>query len=315
MKTTLIIVCTLLWSQTLLAQNLAQKHLSQLPPLPENICSISSADEDSYRSRILKVIEAIEVDVERIEQLQPTQNQMMQSLSKKTGISQQKLNKLSNSDNEAEGERLMQQKVLEQYGMSVEDIKKIENMSEAEQEQWAKTYAKTGKAKQKQAQDKKLYSNSEEISKLEKEFAVYTTSWSAMQLDFDKQERLAKAKLDTCLEKVRRNAPEPRYQGEHCINEKAIEEYLAKNEQPCYEAYCSHMTPKKKLLITKKEADLPKMIVLITQIQTLKNNLLNEQTGINLNATQTPEVAALALVKEFAKDMYDVFLPIANPYR
>lgn len=315
MKTTFILICMLLGGQTLSAQNLAQKHLAQLPPLPNNICSISSVEDEAYRNRIQKVIEAIDADVERIEQQLPTQNQMIKSLSQKTGISQQKLNELSNSDNEAEGEKLIPQETLEASSITAEDLKKLENMSEAERQQWAMNFAKLGNAKQEQIQSEQIYSYTEKISKIEEELAAYTSSWSAMQLNFDEQEKLARANLDSCLKRVQRNAPKPKYQGEHCINEKAIEEYLAKNEQPCYEAYCSLMSPKKKLLFNKKEADLPKMFVLITQMQTLQNKMLKEQTGINLNATQTSEVAALALVKEFAKEMFDVYLPIATPYK
>ena len=290
------------------AQQLAQKYLSQLPPLPDNICKVSDAEENNYRNQIIALIAAIDAEVERMGNQLPSEKQALQTLSKKTGISKQQLNEMENSDNESASEKQMLQKTLNEYGISMDEIKNLENMSEAEQQEWGENYAKSDKRIQKQKQDKSQFKQSEQVNALEKELAGYTSEWGKMQTDYEKHEKVAKADLDSCLEQVRKNAPQPKYQGEHCINQKAIDEYFEKNEPPCYTAYCAYLSPKKKMILNKKKADLPKMCELTTRLQSLRNDMLKSQSGINLNSTGINEVSALNLVKEYAKEMENVFL-------
>jgi len=42
---------------------------------------------------------------------------------------------------------------------------------------------------------------------------------------------------------------------------------------------------------------------LLSQIQTIQNDQVKGQTGLDLNASQSNELAALDLVKEFAEEM------------
>lgn len=51
------------------------------------------------------------------------------------------------------------------------------------------------------------------------------------------------------------------------------------------------------------KADLPKMCELTTRLQSLRNEMLKSQSGINLNTTDINEIPALNLVKEYAKEM------------
>lgn len=307
MRNSIATLCLFLAGQFISAQQLANKHLSQLPPVPDNICGISENEEDSYRTQVLNVIAAIDADVERLEKQLPTENQAKKSLSKKKGFSQQELNELTNSDDEDKGEKLMKEKMLKEHGISMEDVEDLENMSEADQKKWAENYARSGKANQKQMQDKSRFNRSAEINKLENELAQYTARWSTMLQEYSQQEKLAKAGLDTCVERMRRNAPKPIYQGEACINQKAIDDYFAKNEPDCYKVYCNNLSIKKKLIINSKKADLPRMFALLTELNSLRNQMLKAQSGINLNAADMQEISAMALVKEFANDLYQIF--------
>lgn len=56
-------------------------------------------------------------------------------------------------------------------------------------------------------------------------------------------------------------------------------------------------------MLNKKKADLPKMCELTTRLQSLRNEMLKSQSGINLNTTDINEIPALNLVKEYAKEM------------
>lgn len=285
------------------AQELAQKYLSQLPSFPDNICSVSDAEEDNYRNQIITLIAAIDAELERLEKQLPSENQALQALSQKTGISKQQLNEMENSEDESVNENQILQKTLNEYGISMDEIKNLENMSEAEQQKWGENYAKSDKRIQKQNHDKSQFKRSEQMNDLEKELAYYTSEWGKMQTNYEKHEKIAKADLDYCLEELRKNAPQPQYQGEHCINQKAIDEYFEKNEPHCHNSYCNNLSSKKKIILSKKKADLPKMCELTTRLQILRNEMLKSQSGINLNATGINEIPALNLVKEYAKEM------------
>ncbi len=290
-------------------RNPAQKYLAQLPPFPDNLCSIRESEENAFRNGILTVVEAIGDEVLRIERQQPTRKQMTQSLSEETGISTGELNRLAENGDEEDGERLMEQKLKDDYGISLEELDNLENMSEAEQKQWADNYAKKhatytqGKAMQ--AENHDMVNMSNRMEELIGEITTYQTTWATMEHELSQQDILARNELDVCLERVKRGAPEPKYQGEHCINQKAIDEYFMYNEPPCHQAYCQRITPLKIHTLNRKRVDLYKMFVLFEELQTIQNEMLERQTGIDLNGIESPVVSALTLVREYAYDMYD----------
>ena len=179
-------------------------------------------------------------------------------------------------------------------------------MSKDEQEKWGKEYSKTDKSKQTVQKAKSDYQSADEINKLNAEITAYINDWKAMQMDLGKHQRIAKTECDTCIEKVQRSAPEPRYQGEHCVNEHAIYEYIEKNEAICYNNYCNYMTPKTKVYLNKKKADLPKLYELLARKNKLENDIAKSETGIEMNNVVSEDLIALALVKEFAKEMLNV---------
>ena len=306
MKNTVILISLMWITQSLSAQNTLIKYMSKLPPLPEDFCNTNSAAYINFSDQVTKVIATIDDEIERIQKQTPTENQALKDISKKTGISTQKLNELINSEDEGEAEKLMQQQVQKQYGVSLSEFENVTNMSPAEQEKWAKEYAKTDKAKQSSQKAKSDYQSADEINKLNAEITAYINDWTAMQMDLQKHQRLAKTECDTCIEKVQRSAPEPRYQGEHCVNAHAIYEYIEKNEAICYNNYCNYMTPKTKVYLNKKKADLPKLYELLARKNKLENDIAKSETGIEMNNVVSEDLIALALVKEFAKEMLNV---------
>lgn len=287
----------------------ARKYLAQLPPFPDNICSIKEPEENAFRNGILTVVEAIGDEVLRIERQQPTQQQMTKSLSEESGISTNELNRLAENGDEEDGERLMEQKLKDEYGITLAEVDNLENMSEAEQKQWAENAAKnranTTEGKSALAEDQIMVNLNNRMEELVGEITAYQTKWASMEHELSKQEKQAREELDVCMQRVKNGAPEPKYQGEHCTNQKAIDEYFKYNEPPCHQAYCQRISPLKMHNLERKRADLYKMFVLFEELQTIQNEMLERQTGINLNTTESPAIGALTLVREYAYDMYD----------
>ncbi len=303
MKNTVILISLMWITQSLSAQNTLIKYMSKLPPLPEDFCNTNSAAYSNFSDQVTKVIATIDDEIERIQKQTPTENQALKDISKKTGISTQKLNELINSEDEGEAEKLMQQQVQKQYGVSLSEFENVANMSKDEQEKWGKEYSKTDKSKQTVQKGKNNYQSAEEINRLNAEITAYINDWKAMQMDLQKHQRIAKTECDTCIEKVQRSAPEPRYQGEHCVNEHAIYEYIEKNEAICYNNYCNYMTPKTKVYLNKKKADLPKLYELLARKNKLENDIAKSQTGIDMNNMVSPDIIALGLIRDFANEM------------
>lgn len=306
----ILLFLNFIFLNSLLAQSPANKYLAQLPPLPDNMCAISDVEDESFRNRILSVIETIDTEVERIEKQQPTQAQMTKSITQQTGISEDKINEITNSQDENEGEKIANQKMQTEYGISIEEAKKMEQMSEKELQQWGENYTKnqpkTIQETKKQSNEKQLVVLTTEIEKVNAELTTYITNWSNMELELKRQDQLANKELTECLEKVKNNTPKPKYQGEALINGNEIDEYIAKNEKLCHQNYCNRISPLKIQTLNKKKADLQKMIALSIRLQTLQNDMLKIQTGIDLNATEANIIGALALVKEYAKEMYNL---------
>ena len=66
------------------------------------------------------------------------------------------------------------------------------------------------------------------------------------------------------------------------------------------------MTPKTKVYLNKKKADLPKLYELLARKNKLENDIAKSETGIEMNNVVSEDLIALALVKEFAKEMLNV---------
>ena len=284
-----VVIILWIFSQLISAQQLAQNYLSNLPKFPDNGCTVTETNKKAFYQQIDRVIEAIESDIERIHKQQSSvdQNQLPGKA----------------SDGEASGEQLAQQKLMKDHGISSMDLKKLENMSEEELQEWGKKYVASNQGKQSQSSARKQYNINTELQDLQNRLSTYKEGWMKMQAEYEKKEKQAKTDLDLCLEMVLKNAPEPQYRGEACINQKVIDEYVAKNEQRCNDNYCQTVTPLKKQMISKKMGELPQVLRLLSQIQTIQNDQVKGQTGLDLNASQSNELAALDLVKEFAEEM------------
>lgn len=284
-----VVIILWIFSQLISAQQLAQNYLSNLPKFPDNGCTVTETNKKAFYQQIDRVIEAIESDIERIHKQQSSadQNQLPGKA----------------SDGEASGEQLAQQKLMKDHGISSMDLKKLENMSEEELQEWGEKYVASNQGKQSQSSARKQYNINTELQDLQNRLSTYKEGWMKMQAEYEKKEKQAKTDLDLCLEIVLKNSPEPQYRGEACSNQKVIDEYVAKNEQRCNDNYCQTTAPLKKQMINKKWGELPQVLRLLSQIQTAQNNQVKRQAGLDLNASQSNELAALDLVKEFAEEM------------
>ncbi len=136
-----------LLSLTVQAQTTAKAFLSQLPAVPNTVCNADTSTINRYMAQINKVRNGIEAENDRLG-IQATANweknkdKMLSTNAANLGLSKSDMQKLMNENiSEKEGLAIANKSVENRYGTSVEELQKVANMSEAEQEQWAKDFA------------------------------------------------------------------------------------------------------------------------------------------------------------------------------
>lgn len=70
------------------------------------------------------------------------EDEFLSNAARQAGISQADLEELQKNDgNEAKAREIAEESIKSQFNLSMDEIENLSEMSEAEQEQWAKNYA------------------------------------------------------------------------------------------------------------------------------------------------------------------------------
>lgn len=106
------------------AQSTPEAFLSQLPTVPAINCVADTNEVNRFTDRIYKVKVALKENIDRI-------HSQIQS----------DIGQIPNNVNEKQSRKAAEKAVSEQYGFSLQDLEKVGEMSDAEQEKWAQQYA------------------------------------------------------------------------------------------------------------------------------------------------------------------------------
>ncbi len=129
------------------AQSTPEAFLSQLPAVPSSVCNDDTSTINRYMAQISKVRSGIEAEEDKLG-VQATANweknkdKMLSTNAANLGLNTSDMKKLMNENiSEDEGLAIANKSVESRYGTSMEELQKVADMSEAEQEQWAKNFA------------------------------------------------------------------------------------------------------------------------------------------------------------------------------
>lgn len=134
------------------AQSTPEAFLSQLPSPPTGNCTADRAEIDRFSDRIYKVQEQIRQTIDRIHadvqaDTEKNKNKIVSNAIRQSGLNKSDVQKLQNSNgNEAEGRKAAEKVISEQYGISMQELETVGEMSDAEQEKWAQQYAEQMKS-------------------------------------------------------------------------------------------------------------------------------------------------------------------------
>lgn len=129
------------------AQSTPEAFLGQLPTPPTINCAADRAEIDRFSDRINKVQEQIRQVIDRIHadaqaDMEKNKSKIMSKAIQQSGLSKSDVHNLQQSDgSEEEGRKAAEKVVSEQYGISLQELEKVGEMSDAEQEKWAQQYA------------------------------------------------------------------------------------------------------------------------------------------------------------------------------
>ncbi len=143
----LLLFAILILNISVKAQQTPEAFLSQLPTPPAVNCAADRAEIDRFTDRIYQVKATLKEVVDRIHtdsqaNMAKNKNKIVSNAIQQSGLNKNDAQKLQQSDgSEKEGRKATEKVVSEQYGVSLQELEKVGEMSDAEQEKWAQQYA------------------------------------------------------------------------------------------------------------------------------------------------------------------------------
>lgn len=129
------------------AQTTPESFLSQLPAIPTVACAADTSEISRFTDKIYQVKSDLREVVDRIHakshaDMEKNKNKIISNQIKQSGLDKSDVQKLQESDgSEEQGLKVAEKIVSEQYGVSMQDLEKVGEMSDEEQEKWAQNYA------------------------------------------------------------------------------------------------------------------------------------------------------------------------------
>ncbi|MDD3080552.1 MAG: hypothetical protein PHH37_15830 [Paludibacter sp.] len=175
-------VLFLLQAGVLKAQSTPEAFLAQLPAIPSSVCGVDTSVVNHFMNQIDKTKEAIQDEIDRFQartgvDLKKINDKILSSVAAQLGLNMNDTNHLQNENiSDGQKNKVIDKSLKNQYGLSMNEVSKVANMSEAEQQQWAQNYAnqQMQKAKQNPKEALKNQPKYNRIIKLQKEqMAIY----------------------------------------------------------------------------------------------------------------------------------------------
>lgn len=157
-KISIIFIVFFTFLSQIQAQKTAFEYLKNAPAIPASVCSCSEKIQQDFESSISAFADIVTKDARkraRADESYMEQNKeqikssMMKEMSAKSGMSQQELEAMKNKKMSKEDKQAMANKMLQQYNLSMDEVKNMKNMDDNAKKAWAQSYATGQMAKAK----------------------------------------------------------------------------------------------------------------------------------------------------------------------
>jgi len=132
---------------TVKAQTTPEAFLAQLPPVPNVACTADSSVVNHFTNRIYEVKSALQQVIDRIHaEVQANEEKLkdkaLSNAVRQSGLSKKEMEQLQQENVTEEHALKAANKVIgKQYNLSLQELEKVGEMSDADQEKWAQNYA------------------------------------------------------------------------------------------------------------------------------------------------------------------------------
>ena len=149
MKKLLLILALIVITSVSFAQVTPESFIGLLPSIPNNACSMKMAERNQYSSYVDSLLQLIDNERERRNQVIDAnaniyEKQAMNNVSKQYGLSQEDINKLQNEDGMTEEEKnaIINKALRNSADVSLDEVKNLKKMNKEEKTAWAEAYGK-----------------------------------------------------------------------------------------------------------------------------------------------------------------------------
>ncbi len=265
--------------------------LSQLPSVPSVACASDRSVVDKFSDRIYEVKASLKEVIDRFHE-----------------EAEAKGEELQNNSDEKKSLKTAEKDISEQYGVSMSDLEKVGEMSDAEQEKWAQNYA--GKMMQQAQKDPKAAIKKGDhsarlfqLAKEQKELGETITSRmervSAIFKSVDQQDTIELKKLEERIKPLEK---------ELCSGICTAAEIARSNaaEKQIYNLkiqYCEKMSPLQSNALNQYLTTLKSLFPIYRRLTEVQNETARDQFGdivpVDLSCYSAVDEYATALLKAY----------------
>lgn len=223
------------------AQSTPEALLSKLPAVPSINCTADRAEIDHFKEQVSKVQAAIKQEIDRINAdaqayIEKSKGRLEDDAIRQSGMSKSDVQKLQQSDGSEKERRKVADKVVgEKYGVSLQELEKVSEMSETDQKQWALNIAEQMQSQamkdpkatmKKNDKNMRLFELSKEQKLLAEEVMERTNRIRQISDNLDAQYSIEKRKLEAKLRPLREQICSGRCSDEQLARSKAAEKEI-----------------------------------------------------------------------------------------
>ena len=278
------------FSSQIKAQSTPEAFLGLLPVIPSSVCTCDDSDVDAFIDQIILVKGKIKEYADRLS--------------------------LASGVNEKQAIKEAYASTSSMTGISQEELMKVANMSEAEQERWAQEYAakqvasaKAGRpvAGENADRAKRLYTLNEERTKIKGEIDIIYNKLNGILQEINITDTLETRKKNAkikAIEKAWADAPWP---PRALMQDPAVDLKFKKQIYQCESDYCSTMSPLMLDYVTRYLTGLKYAIPLYRKLCEVDNEISTLQ-GLTAAVIKDENLYAVAAVEDYADVLSSVYM-------
>lgn len=287
MKTLSTIILSGIFVTFTFAQTDTNVFLSKIPFLPNNPCLMSREQKDKYLDAVDKADQELLNEIDLKEQaietnINNSQEQIKNHFAKENGLSDADMQKLKNKEmSEAEKNAMVNKGLNEKANLSLEEVKKLKNMSKEGRQAWAEAYSTeqmlTAQANQDSGKTQQI--NNMNVYELTSEQQLLIQKFSSDKQYFNNQ--LAELDKENSLE-------------------------LKELKDVSDEEYCNKINLRYYDILNNRLTNIKSTMVDYNRFDELTSELNNATTGINQDASASG-VQTLRAIEDYVSKLKSIF--------